>query len=404
MVARKTSSKKTSFDIIVIGAGPAGLGFTRTLAGTGLEIALIETQSKKVLENPPEDGRDIALTHTSEEIMRDLGMWEHIPEDQIGTIRDAKVINGASPFALHFASKGAGADYLGRIVPNHLIRQAAYAVVKDQPCVTLLTDSEVVEVSTDTTLGQVGLRDGRQLDAALIIAADSRFSTTRRKMGIAAHSTDFGRTVIVCEMTHDLSHEDTAFECFHFDQTLAILPMHGNKSSVVVTLPSAHAAEVLAMTPEAFAADIAARFDMRLGRMQLVTERHAYPLVGVLARDFVATRFALIGDAAVGMHPVTAHGYNLGLSGATLLADEVRKAQNTGRDIGDLAGLRAYEAAHRRAVLPLYHGTNALVRLFTDDRPPARFLRDAALRLGNFLPPVKSRILKQLTHIENRGR
>ncbi len=398
------ASKKSSFDIIVIGAGPAGLGFARALDGAGLEIALIESQSEKVLQNPPEDGRDIALTHTSEAIMQDLGMWAHIPADQVGTIRDAKVLNGASPFALHFASRGSGAEYLGRIVPNHLIRQAAYAVVRDQEGVSLLTDSEVVEVSTDNMRGSVGLKDGRALDAALIIAADSRFSTTRRKMGIAAHSTDFGRTVIVCEMTHERSHEDTAFECFHYDQTLAILPMHGLKSSVVVTLPSARAAEVLAMTPEAFAADIAARFDMRLGRMQLVSERHSYPLVGVLARRFVATRFALIGDAAVGMHPVTAHGYNLGLSGATLLADEVKKAQATGRDIGDMAALRAYEAAHRRAVLPLYHGTNALVRLFTDDRPPARLLRDAALRLGNFLPPVKSRILRQLTHIESRGR
>ncbi len=398
------ASKKTSFDIIVIGAGPAGLGFARALSGAGLEIALIETHSKSVLTNPPEDGRDIALTHTSETIMRDLGMWAHIPDDEIGTIRDAKVLNGASAFALHFASQGSGAEYLGRIVPNHLIRRAAFAVVKDQPGLTLLSNSEVVEVSTDTQRGRVGLKDGRNLDAALIIAADSRFSTTRRKMGIGAHSTDFGRTVIVCEMTHASSHEDTAFECFHYDQTLAILPMHGLKSSVVVTLPSARTAEVLAMTPEDFANDIAERFDMRLGHMQLVTERHAYPLVGVLAKDFVTTRFALIGDAAVGMHPVTAHGYNLGLSGATLLAGEVRKARATGRDIGDMAGLRAYEATHRRAVLPLYHGTNALVRLFTDDRPPARFLRDAALRLGNFLPPVKSRILKQLTHIENRGR
>ena len=398
MTARK--SENTSFDIIVIGAGPAGLGFARALEGSGLEIALVETQSEAVLADPPEDGRDIALTHTSEKIMHDLGMWPHIPADQVGLIRDAKVLNGTSAFALHFASKGSGADYLGRIVPNHLIRKAAYEVVKDQPGVTLMTGAEVVEVETDTMHGAVGLKDGRRLEAALIIAADSRFSTTRRKMGIAAGSLDFGRTVIVCEMTHELPHDDIAYECFHYDQTLAILPMHGLKSSVVVTLPTVKAEQVMAMSPQDFAADIARRFDMRLGQMQLEGIRHAYPLVGVLARQFVTTRFALIGDAAVGMHPVTAHGYNLGLSGATLLAGEVRAARATGRDIGDAAGLRAYEAAHRRAVLPLYHGTNALVRLFTDDRPPARLLREAALRLGNYLPPVKSRILRQLTEIQ----
>lgn len=397
-------SEKTNFDIIIIGAGPAGLGFARALAGSGLEIAIVESQSEAVLADPPEDGRDIALTHTSEKIMHDLGMWAHIGEDQIGTIRDAKVLNGTSPFALHFDSKGAGADYLGRIVPNHLIRRAAYEVVKDQAGLTLMTEAEMVTTETDTSGGRVGLKDGRELSAALVIAADSRFSTTRRKMGIAANSLDFGRVVIVCEMTHEQAHRDTAFECFHYEQTLAILPMYGNTSSVVVTLPTIRADAVMQMGADAFAADVAQRFDNQLGPMKLASKRHAYPLVGVLAKQFVANRFALIGDAAVGMHPVTAHGYNLGLSGAVLLAGEVKSALQGGRDIGDTAGLKAYEAAHRRNVLPLYHGTNALVRLFTDTSLPARVLRDAALRVGSLLPPVKSRILRQLTHIDSHAR
>ena len=391
------------FDIVVIGAGPAGLAFTRALSGAGLTIALIDPQSDEMLRDPPEDGRDIALTHSSEQIMRDFGMFTHIPEDQIGTIRDAKVVNGTSPFALHFDAKRAGADYLGRIVPNHLIRRAAFAVAHNLPGVTLLSENEVVSLSTDQTGGRVGLKDGRELTAALIVAADSRFSTTRRKMGLAANSMDFGRVVIVCEMTHERSHDDTAVECFHYDQTLAILPMAGLKSSVVVTLPAERADAVMAMSPEAFAADIAKRFDHRLGAMTLVTKRHAYPLVGVLAQHFVTKRFALIGDAAVGMHPVTAHGYNLGLSSAVLLAQEVRKARERGQDIGALAGLKRYEAAHRRVVLPLYHGTNALVKLYTDTSLAGKLLRGAALRLGNALPPVKSRILHQLTHIEPRA-
>lgn len=393
-----------SFDLIIIGAGPAGLGLARHLADSNLQIAIVESQSKAVLAAPPEDGRDIALTHTSETIMGDLGMWAHIPDDQVGTIRDAKVMDGKSPFALHFDTKGEGAGYLGRIVPNYLIRRAAYNVIKDQPNVTLLCDSEVVRVATNSSKGTVGLKDGTELQAALVVAADSRFSTTRRKMGIPANSLDFGRVVIVCEMTHTLPHNDTAFECFHYDQTLAILPMVGLKSSVVVTLPASHADAAMAMSEEAFAADIELRFGGKLGNMKLVTKRHPYPLVGVLAKQFVTTRFALVGDAAVGMHPVTAHGYNLGLSGASLLAHEIESALSRMNDIGAIAGLKRYEAAHRRAVLPLYHGTNALVKLYTDTSPPARILRSAALRLGDLLTPVKKRILHQLTHIENRGR
>lgn len=397
-------TQNQNFDILVIGAGPAGLGLARNLANSDFKIAIIDGLSRQTLENPPEDGRDIALTHTSEKIMTDMGLWDHIPENQTGTIRDAKVINGKSDYALHFDASGKGTDYLGRLVPNHLIRQSAYNVVKDQSNLTLMTDTRVTAVKTDAQIGTVTLDNGTILTAPLIIAADSRFSNSRRMMGISANSLDFGRVVIVCEMDHTLSHNNTATECFHYEQTLAILPMYGNKSSVVITLPTDRADIAMAMSDQEFADDIAARFDHQLGDMTLATKRHPYPLVGVLAKNFVANRFALVGDAAVGMHPVTAHGYNLGLSGARLLANEICAAAARGDDIGSAHGLEQYERAHKRAVLPLYHGTNALVRLYTDTTPPGRLLRGAALRLGNVLSPVKDRILNQLTHIEDHAK
>ena len=383
----------SGFDIVVIGAGPAGLGFVRSLAGSGLKVAVVERLEEAVLADPPEDGRDIALTHASEEIMERLGMWRHIPEGACGVIRDAKVVNGRSDYALHFESGGSGKGYLGRIVPNHLIRRAAYAEVKDLPGVTLICGASVEAVST----GRVGLDDGRALEASLVVAADSRFSETRRKMGIGAEMEDFGRVVIVGEMAHARPHGGVAVECFHYDQTLAVLPMNGEVSSVVVTLPSDKAEAAMAMPDAAFAADIQARFGGKLGKMELVSKRVAYPLVGVFAKRFVAPRFALVGDAAVGMHPVTAHGFNLGLTGGALLAEAIKQAAVEGQDIGDMRVLLPYERAHRKVARPLYLGTNALVKLYTDTRLPARVLRGAALRLGNVLPPVKARIVRQLT-------
>ncbi len=387
-------------DIVIIGAGPAGLTFARTLADTGLDMVLVERQPLAILQDPPNDGRDIALTHTSETLMKELGLWDHIPAGEIGTIRDAKVVDGTDPYALHFAAAETGADYLGRIVPNHLIRKAAYESVKDAPNVAILTERTVTGVETDARCGHVTLDDGSVLTASLVIAADSRMSENRRRMGIPAQMKDFGRVVIVTEMTHELSHDDIATECFHYDRTLAILPLAGLKSSVVVTLPADQADAVLAMDPVEFARDIEARFENRLGRMELCSGRHAYPLMGVLANRFVANRFALVGDAAVGMHPVTAHGWNLGLSGAAILAAEIRAARSRGEDIGAIGALAEYERQHRRKVLPLYHGTNALVRLFTDDSGPARLMRSAALRLGNVLTPVKRQIEKQLTEMQ----
>ncbi|MCB1331754.1 MAG: FAD-dependent monooxygenase, partial [Maritimibacter sp.] len=147
-------------DIVIIGAGPAGLAFARALAETGLNMVLVERQPLDVLQDPPNDGRDIALTHTSETLMQELGLWAHIPADEIGTIRDAKVIDGTDPYALHFAAQETGADYLGRIVPNHLIRKAAYAAVQDAPNVRILAGRSVTGVETDARCGHVTLDDG----------------------------------------------------------------------------------------------------------------------------------------------------------------------------------------------------------------------------------------------------
>jgi 2-polyprenyl-6-methoxyphenol hydroxylase-like FAD-dependent oxidoreductase len=136
--------------------------------------------------------------------------------------------------------------------------------------------------------------------------------------------------------------------------------------------------------------------------MELSGERHAYPLVAVYADRFCGDRFALIGDAAVGMHPVTAHGFNFGLKGAETLAGKVRGAIGSGLDIGSAAVLESYDQEHRRTTFPLYVATNALVRLYTADSIPARIARSGILRIGDRLSPIKDFMLLRLTEIDDR--
>ena len=386
-----------TYDLIVVGAGPAGLSFVRALQGCGLDIAVVERLPRSILADPPADGRDIALTHRSEAILRELQIWPCIPADEVSVIRHAKVINGGSAYALHFDHREAGKDYLGRLVANNRIRQAAFAALEDAEGLDLIEGRSVVAAGADDAAAWATLDDGRRLRAPLLVAADSRFSETRRRFGIAARMRDFGRSCIVCRMDHDEGHGDTALECFHYDRTLAVLPLAGRQSSAVITLPSDHAAEVMAMDEEAFNRDIAGRFAERLGAMRLVGDRHVYPLVAVYADRFFGRRFALIGDAAVGMHPVTAHGFNLGLRGAATLAGEIRAVLARGGDIGATQGLRRYHLAHDRAARPIYLGTNMLVGLYTDDRRPARVARNALLHLGNLVRPARRAIMRQLT-------
>ena len=243
----------------------------------------------------------------------------------------------------------------------------------------------------------------QRLTAPVLVAADSRFSATRRQLGIGAQMSDFGRTVIVCRMRHALPHGNVAHECFGYDRTLAVLPLPDDPQaghalcSVVVTAGAADAAALMAQSPEAFAAQVQAQFNDRLGPMALVGERHSYPLVAVYAQRFAGHRCALLGDAAVGMHPVTAHGYNLGLAGVERLTAALVSARQRGQDIGSADALAPYAQGHHRHAWPIYQGTNAIVRLYTDARPVPRLLRQLVLQGARRLPPLQAAIVGQLT-------
>jgi len=248
----------------------------------------------------------------------------------------------------------------------------------------------------------VSLQDGRSYNTPLLIAADSRFSTTRSQAGIGADINDFARTAIVCQMRHDAANDATAFECFHYGHTLAVLPLASNESSVVVTANTDKANKLLQLDDDDFASFICEKFKHRLGKMELSTQRFSYALVGVHARQFVKKNFALIGDAAVGMHPVTAHGFNLGLSSANLLARQITQAVESGRDYFSESVLNGYQRKHMPETRLMYYGTNGIVRLFTDDKLPGKFVRKAVLRMSNHFPPIKWAIEKKLT--DARGR
>jgi len=383
------------YDIAIIGAGPAGLSFACSLKDSGLKLLIIEKQAKADLEKPSNDGRDIALTHFSRDLMMKQGSWQRIKDANISPLKNAEVIDGNSPYVLRFKAPKKDTS-LGFLISNHIIRQAIYEEFSTLDNVTLMDETEVSCVSTNDQAGTVQLKNGESFQVSLIVAADTRFSLSRQQMGISTDSHDFGRTAIVCQMKHELSHNNTAYECFHYGQTLAVLPMPNNTSSIVITLPSPKAKTVLNMSNEDFNADIKKRLNSQLGEMTQLDKRHSYPLVGVHANKFVSQRFALIGDAAVGMHPVTAHGFNLGLSGQEILATEIIQAYKKGKSIFSDDVLKAYQRKHMLITRPLYHGTNMVVDLFTNDAFPATVLRKAVLRLSNNIPPVKWAIQHKL--------
>lgn len=396
-------------DLLIVGAGPAGLSLARALRGSGLRTTLIEQHSLASLQNPAFDGREIALTQHSAELLRQLGLWPRLGDANIAPLKDALVLDGgvgAAQSRMRISHDLSPKSELGFLIANHHIRRAAFETAMgegDSPAPGLRCDRQVTGIHTDAQSARLTLAGGETLSARLVVAADSRHSSTRRAMGIAADMHDYGRTMLVCNMTHERPHDETAWEWFDHGQTLALLPMNPDpasglpRSSVVLTLPHQAIQPLLDMEEVAFNRAMTRRFGGQLGDMRLVSTRHAYPLVGVWARRFVAQRFAVVGDAAVGMHPVTAHGFNLGLRSIDTLSRLLLQAHRSGQDIASPQLLERYHQTHQRAARGLYMATHAVATLYTREHVPARWLRRGMVELGERFTPFKRAVAASLT-------
>jgi ubiquinone biosynthesis UbiH/UbiF/VisC/COQ6 family hydroxylase len=383
------------FDTIIAGAGPVGLALASFLSDAGLNVIIVEKQKKIFLENPAYDGREIALTLPSWKIMQDAGIVTSHEENCAAPLRAAAVVNGISPYRLQFQASEAGQDVFGMMLSNSAIRAAAYKAAMNRN-IKIIDGCEVVDLQDGAGCKIITCDDKSTLQSRLVVAADSRFSRLRKLARIETRTKDFKRLCIVMRAKHSRSLGQTAFECFGYEKTMALLPLKDGVCSIVVTVPSSEGRRLMRLSEGAFIDEISEQAKPYAGEIELASSRYAYPLVGVFAESFYARRFVLSGDAAVGMHPVTAHGFNLGLSGARILADEIIDARKYGRDIGGKVVLRAYHDRHLRQTLPLYEATNILVGLYGRTDPISRAARQALLMLGNHIHPARRHIVESL--------
>ncbi|MBX3429675.1 MAG: 5-demethoxyubiquinol-8 5-hydroxylase UbiM [Hyphomonadaceae bacterium] len=386
----------SEYDLIIVGAGPAGLSLAARLAEAPLRVALIDKTPAPALADPAYDGREIALTRASIERLRTLGAWQRLGAEDSAPLARAEVLDGASSYVLPFTDRRRR-EPLGALVSNAALRRTLFECVQEQQNCDLVLGATARIADIDGTCASVALDNDRTLAGKLIVAADTRFSNLRQSQGIGAHMVDFGRTMLVCRVRHTRAHNSIATEWFANGQTIAMLPLLDRQSSFVLTLDAMEMADLKRLSAKALAREIERRTQRRWGDIALSSEPCYYPLVAVYADRFAAPRFALLGDAAVGMHPVTAHGFNFGLRGAFVLGREILAANRNGRDLGAIQGLRRYEQEHRRATLPLFAATNAIAKLYADERRLARLARGAGLRLMNLAPGARRLVESSLS-------
>jgi 2-octaprenyl-6-methoxyphenol hydroxylase len=386
------SAKIVRKDIVIAGGGMAGLTLALALAGGGLEVALADPLTPEQMADERFDGRVSALAFASVRMLRALGVWEHLAPDA-QAINDILVSEGKlgaepSPFSLHFDHREIG-EVLGYIVENRHIRLALNAVVAENKRITLYSGLSVKSLGIAGGAAVAQLSDGTSIAAPLAISAEGRDSQLREAQGIRTIGWDYGQTGIVTTVEHERPHHGVASEHFLPLGPFAILPMTGNRSSLVWTEKTEAARSLLALPNEAFDVEIRRRFGTHLGGVASTGPRWSYPLKLHLARAYVKERFALVGDAAHTIHPLAGQGLNLGLKDVAALAETVLDAARLGLDFGSLTVLERYERWRRFDSVTLAVVTDGLNRLFTNDFEPLRIARDLGMGAVDRIPPLR---------------
>ena len=384
-------------DILVAGAGYVGLAAAVAIkqARPGLSVAVVDAAPEGGWER---DGRASAIAAAACRLLERLGCWEEIfPEAQPITdmvITDSRTSDPVRPVFLTFDGEIAPgepfAHMIANVVINRTLRRRAGELGIDL--------IEGVAVSAfETSPGKVDIRlaDGVGLGARLLIAADGVRSRLRDMAGIKSLYWDYGQSGIVCTVGHERPHNGRAEEHFLPAGPFAILPLKGNRSSIVWNERTADAERLVNGDPFIFEVELEQRFGLRLGEIKVETKPRAFPLGLTLARGFVKPRFALAGDAAHGIHPIAGQGLNLGFKDVAALAETVVEADRLGQDIGALDVLEGYERWRRFDTVRMGITSDVLNRMFSNDMTPLRAVRDLGLGIVDRLPGLKGFFIKQ---------
>ncbi len=385
-------------ELVIAGAGLAGLLLGVACAGAGLTVAIVDPQNPAAMLEAGFDGRTSAIGYGSRLVLDGIGLWSRIATGA-EPIREIRVADDESPLFLHYDSRDLApndqaATPLGYIVENRLLRRALFEQVRTLPMLKLLAPRRIASVEPDEGGVTAVLDDGARLRCRLVAAADGKNSPLRQMAGIRAIEWHYRQTGIVTTVAHQRPHAGIAVEHFLPAGPFAILPMTGNRSSIVWTEHAELAPALLALPEAVFAAELHARFGDFLGALEPVGPRWSYPLSLMLAERYAARRLALVGEAVHMIHPIAGPGLNIGIRDIAALAELVIDQRRRGLDIGDELLLQRYQRWRRADALLLAAVTDGLNRLFSNEIAPVRLARDFGLAIVNELPPLKRLLMR----------
>jgi 2-octaprenyl-6-methoxyphenol hydroxylase len=381
-------------ELLIAGGGLTGLLLGVACASAGLAVAIVDRQEPAAMLSEQFDGRSSAIAYGSRNVLDAVGLWPELAADA-EPILEIRVADDGSPLFLHYDHRALGTGSpLGYIVENRIFRRALIERILSLPSLLFLAPLAVESVSSSPLATTASLSDGREIRARLVAAADGQKSPIRQAARIRTLERQYRQVGIVTTVQHERPHRGVAVEHFLPAGPFAILPMTGNRSSIVWTERAELAARLVELSGAAFAAELAARFGDFLGKVEPIGPQWTYPLGLLLAENYIACRLALVGEAAHMIHPIAGQGLNLCIRDVAALAELVIDARRLGLDIGADPVLQRYQQWRRFDVLALAAVTDGLNRLFSNSVPPVRLARDLGLAAVNRVPPLKRLLMR----------
>ncbi|AKI02956.1 Ubiquinone biosynthesis hydroxylase, UbiH/UbiF/VisC/COQ6 family [Hoeflea sp. IMCC20628] len=390
-----------TLDILVCGAGYVGISAALAikLATPSLNIAVIDAAPAEVWRK---DQRASAIAAGAKKLLTTLDVWSSIePEAQAineMVVTDSRTSDPVRPVFLTFGGEIEDGEPFAHMVPN-VTMVAALRAKAAEAGLPIYQSAAATALTFTDQLGRVETAGGRVFEARLVVAADGVNSMLRDMAGIKVQRWEYGQSGIVATVAHERPHNGRAEEHFMPSGPFAILPLTGNRSSLVWTERTGAAKRLLAEDDFVFEAELERRFGHHLGALRVEGGRKAFPLGLTLAREFVRPRLALAGDAAHGIHPVAGQGLNLGFRDVAALAETIVDAHRLGLDIGAMTVLERYQTWRRFDTVRMGLTSDILTRMFSNDITPLRLIRDFGLGLVDRMPAMKSYFIKQAAGI-----
>lgn len=382
------SDQDLKVDVAITGGGLTGLATAIGLAQYGLDVAVIDKARPDTVTMPAFDGRAFAIAHASVRLLQGLQIWPPLAETA-QPINEIRISDGPSRLFLHFDHNEIGPHPLGQMVESRHLRQALYFRAGQLDNLHLIAPAGIVDTTRTAHNARISLDDGRTITAALLVGADGRNSFMRRSAGIRTTRWRYDQVGIVATIAHELSHCDIAHERFLPEGPFAILPLTGNRCSLVWTARADTHDAIMALHPRPFEAEVRRRVGDFLGKVTVIGPRWSYPLGLHMAERYINERLALIGDAAHGIHPIAGQGLNMGLRDIAAFLEIIVEAARRGEDIGHGLVLERYQRWRRSDNVTLAIVTDSLNRLFSNDIAPVRLVRGLGLAAVQRMPPVK---------------